>query len=408
MWSDSDSDSDDEYIPTPLRMPVEPYTINTPARTFKKPFKPITPCNIPSECCIMELPQIQKFIEQINRTRGCKTTGCQGKLVPLFITTHGMGGAATLRYTCDGCMSEVLEFETSSKTTDLARTNVSIAKQVALIAAGCTHATYYKVLQQAMGIGAVGANRFMLTVESLHPVVQKMVNDMCEREKNRMKAMDQTQLGSWSRAVTCADGTWMTRGFHSKNATFSVRNYFTGALLYFIHICQKGRDHIIGEELYKGTSKSAEGYAARKTLLIAKEEKLNIEVHWQDADSSSSKSVEEIYPGAKVMTCGGHTGRAHLKQLQKFGKKKSFTPKFKDLHRENFPEIDTVACHCDQHSLGCGCLSEVFCQKARNNFSRILSDSSSANEFSERLLALTNHVQDIHQWEGGQCQFSML
>ena len=109
-----------------------------------------------------------------------------------------------------------------------------------------------------------------------------------------MKDMNQEKLELWSLAVTCADGTWMTRGFHSKNATFSIRNYMTGALLYYKHVCQKGCDKIIEEDLYKGTLKSAEGYAARELLKTAKREGLNIEIHWQDADSSSSKSVEQM------------------------------------------------------------------------------------------------------------------
>ncbi len=54
----------------------------------------------------------------------------------------------------------------------------------------------------------------------------------------------------------------------------------------------------------------------------AKEEGLVVEIHWQDGDSSSSKSVEEIFPKAKVMICGGHAGRSHLKQLQALAKKK--------------------------------------------------------------------------------------
>ena len=60
--------------------------------------------------------------------------------------------------------------------------------------------------------------------------------------------------------------------------------------------------------------------AARELLKTAKREGLNIEIHWQDADSSSSKSVEEVFPGAKVMICGGHAGRAHLKQLKALAK----------------------------------------------------------------------------------------
>ena len=90
------------------------------------------------------------------------------------------------------------------------------------------------------------------------------------------------------------------------------------------------------EELYKGTSKGAEGYAARLTFKKAKEEGMNIAVQWQDADSSSSNAVTENFPEAeakakakakaKVMICGGHAGRAHNKQLEKLSKIKQFSP----------------------------------------------------------------------------------
>ena len=43
------------------------------------------------------------------------------------------------------------------------------------------------------------------------------------------------------------------------DATFTIIN---GALLYYHHLCQKGRDKIVEGVLYLGTSKSAERYAA--------------------------------------------------------------------------------------------------------------------------------------------------
>ena len=33
------------------------------------------------------------------------------------------------------------------------------------------------------------------------------------------------------------------------------------------------------------------------------------------------KGVAELFPDAKIMICGGHAGRAHMKQLQKLAKK---------------------------------------------------------------------------------------
>ena len=89
-----------------------------------------------------------------------------------------------------------------------------------------------------------------------------------------------------------------------------------GALLYYHHLCQRGRDKMMDEELYKGTSKSAEEYAARITFRRAKEEEMQVAVHWQDADSSSAKAVSEVFPDAEIMICGGHAGRAHKKFLE--------------------------------------------------------------------------------------------
>ena len=184
----------------------------------------------------------------------------------------------------------------------------------------------------------------------MHPIVEGMLNEWCEVAKNEMKAMDQSNLGSWKRAVTTADGTWQTRGYHSKNATFSIRNYFTGALLY---LCQKGCDSEIRDDLYLGTSKSAEGFCARTTFNKAKEEGMDVEIHWQDADSSSSIGVQEAFPGAKVMICGGHAGKSHLKQLGVWASKKSFSKAMKTKHAKQFPQVMHAECHCkEKHAPG--------------------------------------------------------
>ena len=124
-----------------------------------------------------------------------------------------------------------------------------------------------------------------------------MVDRTCEEAKTEMKTINQNELGSWNRAVTSADGAWMTRGHHSKNFTFSIRNY-TGALLYQKHLCQRGRDTSINEKLYQGTSKVVEGYAARLTFNKAKEEGINICIHWQDADSPSLDAMTKHFPDA--------------------------------------------------------------------------------------------------------------
>ena len=363
---------------------------------------------IPSNICFMDLKQLDKFIKRVNQIRGCATPGCKGALCPIHVKSLGLGGALSITYACNGCANQWALFETSSKYELDCATEISVAAQVAFIIAGCTHMTYYKVLKHALGIEAVSWPMFDSTIKRMYPIVKEMVDKMCDDAKDDMRRMDQNELGSWNRAVTSADGTWMTRGFHSKNATFSIRNYYNGALLYRKHLCQKGRDDIIKEELYQGTSKGAEGYAARLTFKRAKDEGMNIAIQWQDADSSSSKAVTDHFPDAKIMICGGHAGRAHKKQLEKLQKIKSFTVGLISKYEKTFPSVGDVVCHCSRHKQGCGCFSKAFIEKARNYFSLILSMSESAEEFATRIKGLAIHARDEHEWEDGRCDFHQL
>ena len=260
------------YIPTPDR----PRTV-------------VRPIDLPARLCFIELSHLGSFVSTVNQIRRCTTSGCKGNLAPVTVKCRGLGGAVTVRYSCDGCGLKGATFEAHSKCeTVLAGSNtISVSLQVAFIIAGCTHATYCKALSHSLGIDAVSAPTFMCTIRAMHSIVESMLDEVCEFAKQEMRDVKESQLGSWKNAVTVADCTWQTRGWHSKNATFTIRNYLTGALLYYHHLCQKGRDEVIEEELYRGTSKSAEGFAARVTFQKAEKEGMHVAVHWQDADSSS-------------------------------------------------------------------------------------------------------------------------
>ena len=90
-------------------------------------------------------------------------------------------------------------FETSSKN-GLYNANDSMSVQVAFIVAGCTHTTYYKTLKHALGIDAQWTTTFQSTIKQMFPVVQEMVDRMCEEAKIGMKT--KMSLMSLSRAVT--------------------------------------------------------------------------------------------------------------------------------------------------------------------------------------------------------------
>ena len=354
--------------------------------------------------CFMELSQLEMFIDSINRIRGCKTSNCDGNLVPISVKSVGLGGGLCIRYGCNGCSSKQAELKTYSRYEPGRRTNtISLSVQVAFILAGCTHTVYTKTLSHALGMKSVSDKVFLKTVECMYPIVKEMLDKVCEVGKKEMKAKPPSELGSWKNAVTTADGTWQTRGWHSKNATFTLN----GALLYYEHLCQKGSDDIVEGDLYPGTSKSSEGYAAHITFQKAKEEGMNVAVHWQDADSSSAKALRKVFPKAEIMLCGGHAGHAHRKILENRQKEKELKQTMIDKYKDVFPQVcdkEYQKCKCERHRSGCGCLSEAFISKAHTNFTSTLKESQSQEKFVKRLKALPRHAVDDHS----QCDFHAL
>ena len=98
-----------------------------------------------------------------------------------------------------------------------------------------------------------------------------------------------------------------------------------------------------------------EGVFASECYKEAKDEGCKIEVVWQDADSSSAKSVAEHHPDSKVYKCGGHVGRAHNNNLMEVAKRKEFSADMKRKYKDKFPTIETskCKCKCKRHSVRC-------------------------------------------------------
>ena len=121
----------------------------------------------------------------------------------------------------------------------------------------------------------------------------------------------------------CCHVCWWRVDDMDKNFTFSIRNYYTGAL-YWKHL-QKGRDNLM-----RNSTKGAEGYAAHLTLNKAKASTLlfigrmltPLQMQWL-----------EHFGDAEIIICGGHAVKAHKKHLEKLAKLKSFTDKYKKKHR---------------------------------------------------------------------------
>lgn len=325
-----------------------------------------------------------------------------GILVATKIDVVGLGGTIKITFQCNGCKLRSVTFDGSTLVEGSRRTVVGLALAVAFVVTGHGFSKFKKTLQESLGISVLSKNRFFEVVKLIHPCISDILNGMCEEEKNSMKKIAKETLGSWERAVVTSDGVWQTRGHFSKNGSFIIKNYLTGEILWFGHKCMRGNDT---DELYMGTAKSIEGALADECYNQAKEEGCGVEVVWQDADSSSQKSVENVFGEVprRVYKCGGHVGRAHGNNLKDLSKQKEFSATQISRLKAQFPDVATVKCGCKRHSKTCGCLSEQFIKNARINHFCCLQQCETAEEYARRMRALgAYHCINVHTWEAGE------
>ena len=181
--------------------------------------------------------QVASFIDQMNQNMSCRTQGCNGTFVPIRAISEGLGGAIKIVIACNGCKIRTLTFDSSPLVESSRRTMVGLALQVAFYASGCTHMQYYRTLRQFLGVSAVTCKPYYDMIKLIYPCVLDMIQEMCDEAREDMYKLGSANLGSYHRAVTTGDGTWLTRGFFSQNHTFTLRNYMNNSLLYVVHLC---------------------------------------------------------------------------------------------------------------------------------------------------------------------------
>ena len=167
-----------------------------------------------------------------------------GELIPIKVSTFGFGGAVSIKYNCSGYGKYEAHFERMSSTI---RVTVCQYKWHSL----WLDAPTPPITRMHCVLMLFNGPPFSQP-SNMFPVVQDMFDRMCEEAKIEMKTINQDELVSWSRAVTYADGARITRG---KNFTFGIHNYYTGALLYQKHLCQKGRDTLTNKGALPGELK---------------------------------------------------------------------------------------------------------------------------------------------------------
>jgi hypothetical protein len=369
-----------------------------------------SPLSPPNVAFFGESIQVDEFISQINSCMSCKSFDCKGKLVLTDYDRARRGGAISMTYRCSGC-SQKVTFD-SSHSAKYGKNIIMRTIQLAFISAGCYYAKYHRVLHNALGIPPASYMTFRRLIEDLHKPVQELLDEQCKLAKEDMMKLEPFKLGNWRNAVTVGDAVWLTRGFHSRNGTFTVRDYLTGALLYYEHMCQRGKDKVTNKEEYPGTSKSMEGYEADVIIARAKEEGLNITVHVQDGDSNSADSLKQHYPDCEVIYCGGHNAKNFHKHLAKFQTKEKFDKKdLAEIQRcwlDLKEEAEKAECACKtNHKSNCGCFTDFFCQKAGAIFFSFLDNCGKDHVKLSNMFKQwgSYHARDVHSWEGGECSF---
>ena len=75
----------------------------------------VRPIDLPARLCFIELSQLGSFISTVNQIRTYTMSGCKRSLAPVAVKCRGLGGAVTVRYSCDGCGLKGATFEAHSK-----------------------------------------------------------------------------------------------------------------------------------------------------------------------------------------------------------------------------------------------------------------------------------------------------
>ena len=138
-----------------------------------------------------------------------------------------------MQIACSHCGNSISHNSSALCDNTVRQTVVSLALHLATFIAGIGFAGYHKLLKRYLGMHAVSQRHFYHVIEMAYPHVKDILDEVCELGKEEMKSLPSTQLGSWEKAVTTSDGCWHIRGFFSQNSTFVIRNYLTGALLWY-------------------------------------------------------------------------------------------------------------------------------------------------------------------------------
>jgi len=164
---------------------------------------------------ISQVTQVENLLKELNRIRKCEKEGCTGNLIISDQKMKGLGGAAKLEITCNGCGEKVV-FDSSSTIPGTDRKAVPAMLMLSSLINGSLYSGYQRGMGSVIGDNIYSEQAWQNFLQWLDPIVKQLLDSQCEWVKQTMKDKPEEQLGSWKRAVTSCDGCWQTRGFPAK------------------------------------------------------------------------------------------------------------------------------------------------------------------------------------------------
>ena len=144
-----------------------------------------------------EVSQFQKMLDEINGSRKCSTEGCTGVIIISEQRSKGLGGAVEIEMVCNGPCRKVTMFNSSSEMEGSRRLSVPTQLLLAHLLNGSLHSGYQKGMGAVIGDSVVSAETWSNFISWLGPIVKKLLDKQCALVKEDMKAVGETEFGSW-------------------------------------------------------------------------------------------------------------------------------------------------------------------------------------------------------------------
>ena len=218
----------------------------------------------------------------------------------------------------------------------------------------------YASVMSTMGLSVM----HHLTRENLVSCVGFHVERLAEWSCEQVR-VDIEKRGDRDQWMAGYDGFYLTRGYHSNNASATLHDMYSDRIAWFAHRTKRGKD-----SNWQGTSSGAEGDMLNEILGKVKDKGFCINQLVMDHDTSANAIVCSHFPDVYITYCGNHTAKSFHYELSK---------------------IKSLKCKCKAQGIPCKRITEAFIDRVKRALKNLMSceevleDSEPLEAFSEGL-----------------------